>query len=572
MEKAKPLGQLLLEAARLSDDDLTRALRFQADYGGRLGAVLVRLGICSEEVLLPVLAAQLDVAYSPHEPPPMADEVARALDALDMPAVWFENLGVVPWQDETGCLCLASRSPRDPLLMEILQERELGVVPEWRLIGTEAVTAWLELLHVQGEAADADNVAHLRELAEEAPVVALVNNILTQAVELGASDIHLEPERNVLRVRYRIDGVLVDRLRPPRARLEAVVSRIKLMADLDIAERRLPQDGRLSLHAAGKGVDVRVSTLPGAEGESLVMRLLPKEDAKLNLDLLGLAPDLYAQFSAVARQPHGLILVTGPTGSGKSTTLYALLGEINNGERKIITVEDPVEYHVDGVTQVQAHADIGYDFARALRAILRQDPDVIMIGEVRDAETARIAVQSSITGHAVLSTLHTNDALSAFDRMIDMGVEPFLLASALRGVLAQRLVRRVCPHCAERIPLPDAMAPLFSQLRQRFEDLMGPEPEMRSGVGCEHCLGTGYSGRVGIYEWVSVTPRMSHLIAQRASISAYAETLGGTGYRKLREDGLLKAWNGQTTLDEVFRVTGELEEDARHEMSVSEKG
>ncbi len=394
---------------------------------------------------------------------------------------------------------------------------------------------------------------------QEAPVVSLVNNILTQAVELSASDIHLEPDHGALRVRYRIDGILAERLRTSATRLEAVISRIKLMAHLDIAERRLPQDGRLSFHAAGRAFDVRVSTLPAAEGESVVMRLLPKDQALLNLEVLGMAPDLYTQMKHVARQPHGILLVTGPTGSGKSTTLYALLGELNNGERKIITVEDPVEYRLDGITQVQAHAEIGYDFARALRAILRQDPDVIMIGEIRDGETARIAVQSSLTGHTVLSTLHTNDAVSAFGRLIDMGVEPYLLASAVRGVLAQRLVRRLCPHCRVPTAPPPGLTPILDELRVRFSTLMPTSPRLFAAQGCSRCHGTGYSGRVGIHEWVDVGPEMAHLIAHTPTVTTLRQALP-SHFRTLREDGLIKAWNGETSLDEVFRVTGELAE------------
>lgn len=553
--RSRLLGQLLVEAGRISAADLDKALRFQVEFGGRLGAVLTRLGVCSEEVLLPVLAEQLGVAYQPDAEPPAVEAVASAMERIGFDPDWFLFRQVIPWLDEQGHVHLASRNPGDELVDELLQERGLSF--DWRLIGTQTESLWLGLVGARSSG-DADDEHYLRELAEEAPVVSLVNNILTQAVELEASDIHLEPDHGVLRVRYRIDGILVDRMRTAGTRMEAVLSRLKLMANLDIAERRLPQDGRITIQAAGMAMDVRVSTLPASEGESVVMRLLPKDNRRANLDLLGLAPDLYAKMRHVARQPYGLMLVTGPTGSGKSTTLYAFLAELDNGERKIITVEDPVENRLHGVVQVQAHSEIGYDFARALRAILRQDPDVIMIGEIRDGETAGIAVQSSLTGHTVLSTLHTNDAISAFGRLIDMGVEPYLLASAVRGVLAQRLVRRLCPHCGTPMAVPEGLSDFFVGLRERFGPLMNPEPQLHQAVGCDRCLGTGYSGRVGIYEWIDVTPELAHEVAQAAPVSALRAQLPDT-FRTMREDGLIKAWQGETSLDEVFRVTGEMD-------------
>lgn len=386
-------------------------------------------------------------------------------------------------------------------------------------------------------------------------VVELLNGILASAVDAGASDIHLEPEERQLVVRLRIDGVLQTHLNLPRERMDALVSRTKLVSGLDIAERRLPQDGRITVRASGTDMDVRVSVMPCATGESVVMRLLPKERAQLQLSRLGMEADHLAQFAQLVAEPHGIVLITGPTGSGKSTTLYAALEGLNDATRKIVTVEDPVEFQMRGVVQIQAHADIGYDFARALRSILRHDPDVIMIGEIRDAETAAIAVQSALTGHMVLSTLHTNDAAGAFNRLLDMGLEPFLVASSVRAVGAQRLVRKLC-DCAQVAPLPPAYAPLVAALQAEHGALLKGEARWRVPVGCPRCRGTGYRGRLGIYELITVTEALQQAIMQRAPASDMARLARAQGSRSLREDGLIKAWRGDTSLDEVLRVAG----------------
>jgi general secretion pathway protein E len=347
-----------------------------------------------------------------------------------------------------------------------------------------------------------DEVSHLRELAEEAPVIELVSNLIGQAFAEGASDIHVEPAEDDFRVRFRIDGVLQTRLSLPRDRFDAVASRIKLVSGLDIAERRLPQDGRLSLRIGGEMVDIRTSSLPSTWGESLVMRLLPKERRQYQLDRLGMTPEDFEQYNFWIREPHGIILLTGPTGSGKSTTLYATLDEINDGSTKIITVEEPVEYSIKGTSQVHAQPDIGYTFARALRHILRQDPDKIMIGEIRDLETAEIAVQAALTGHMVFSTLHTNDSLSAFTRLIDMGIEPFLVASAVRLVLAQRLARRLCPYCAEAETPTGEVARQIDDFHRRAPQLFDGAPKWRRPKGCHECFRLGFKGRLGLYEMV----------------------------------------------------------------------
>jgi len=399
-----------------------------------------------------------------------------------------------------------------------------------------------------------DEVLHLRELAEEAPVVELVSNTLSQSLGERASDIHVEPEERNFRIRYRIDGVLHTRLTLPRDRFDAVASRIKLLSGMDIAERRLPQDGRTSQRINGQEVDIRVSALPGTWGESLVLRLLPKEREHFTLAKLGMEPDHRAIFTTAITEPNGIVLVTGPTGCGKSTTLYTALEAIIDGTKKIITVEDPVEYDIRGVNQVQVHADIGYTFARALRSLLRQDPDIVMIGEIRDLETAQIAVQASLTGHLVFSTLHTNDAISAFTRLIDMGLEPFLVASALRGVLAQRLVRRLCARCATSAPAP--VGEIADELAACVSPDLHSAGQWRQPVGCRECHGTGYSGRLAIYETIELIAPLREAILQRLPARAAAKIARDAGFRSLRQDGLIKAANGVTSVDEVIRVTG----------------
>ena len=349
--------------------------------------------------------------------------------------------------------------------------------------------------------------------------------------------------------------MLYTRLQLPRERFDAVASRLKLISGMDIAERRLPQDGRLSVRASGQAMDVRASALPGVHGESIVLRLLPKERRDLGLERLGMAGDHLELLAAWSREAHGIVLVTGPTGSGKSTTLYATLAAADDGRKKIITVEDPVEFQLPGITQIQTHADIGLTFAGALRSILRQDPDVIMVGEIRDRETAEIAIQSALTGHLVLSTVHTNDSLGAFTRLIDMGVEPFLVATPLKGLQAQRLVRRLCPHCAK--PASQVLPAIAEEAGRWAARVLGDgeAPAWREAVGCPECQHTGYRGRIGIYELVPVDEAMQQAVVSGASHQQLRAMARERGYRFLREDGLIKAWQGLTSVDEVLRVT-----------------
>jgi type IV pilus assembly protein PilB len=392
-------------------------------------------------------------------------------------------------------------------------------------------------------------IVDLRESVDDAPIIKLANQIIAQAVEQGASDIHLEPEADGMRVRLRVDGVLVESTVVPRSMVAGVVSRIKVMAELDIAERRVPQDGRVGLSIDGHHVDLRVVTLPSVHGESVVMRILDKESVVMDLDRLGMGEDDRERFERAIHEPYGAVLVTGPTGSGKSTTLYAALSVINTPEKNVITIEDPVEYQLEGVTQVQVNPRAGLHFATGLRSMMRADPDVIMVGEIRDRETAQIAVEAALTGHLLLSTLHTNDAATAITRLVEMGVEPFLVASSIGCVVAQRLARTLCQHCKQRAIIP--VATLRANGFPSWLDVEAYEP-----VGCARCNGTGYKGRLGLYEVMMVTEEIRSLAVERASADRITEVAVKDGMRRLREDGLHKVMLGRTSLAEVARVTG----------------
>jgi general secretion pathway protein E len=471
-----------------------------------------------------------------------------------LPLRWCRTHGVVFWRDGEA-VTAASRDPLRSALREALLAAVGPAAPvRWCLARVRDVERAHEAAERDDSTPTFEAPAHLKELAEEAPVIELVNRLFARATDMRASDIHVEPLADGFEVRMRVDGVLRTVEAYGRDRFDAVVSRIKLLSGLDIAERRLPQDGRLSMRAGGADADVRVSVIPSVWGESVVMRLLPKERSKdFSLDALGMAPDHRTAFSQWIHEPHGIVLVTGPTGSGKSTTLYTALTLANDRRSKIITVEDPVEFRLAGVTQIQVQADIGYSFASALRAILRHDPDIVMIGEIRDLETAQIAVQASLTGHMVFSTLHTNDALSAINRLTDMGVEDFLVASSLRGIVAQRLVRRLCEACARPDDSADSRALVDTLLRPSLRP--GSPMRLRAAAGCAACGHSGYAGRTGIYEFVPVTPALRAAIAGSRSSGALAELAGGA-FRTMREDGLLKAWDGLSSVEEVLRVTG----------------
>ena len=550
---AKSLGDLLVERNDVRPADMDKALQIQRSVGGRLGPLLVRTGAISEDLLLRRLAEQQGAAYlQDSEDLPDSLDVYRFLSESPIKLEWFIDHAVVMWSRDGEIFCLA-RDVQDRVLLETLNYFHPGRPVTFCLAPNHQIDRLLDFVKKERAIEDlysSNSVRQLREMAEEAPIIELVNNLLSQAVDLSASDIHLEPGEEHFAVRMRVDGVLHTRLTQPVERFPAVASRIKLVSGIDIAERRLPQDGRITARISGREMDVRVSTVPCAFGESIVLRLLDKERDDFALQNLGMEADHLAMFRGWLHANNGIVLLTGPTGSGKSTTLSAALADVDDGIKKIITVEDPVEHQMPDITQIQVHAEIGYTFARALRAILRQDPDVIMIGEIRDLETAEIAIRSALTGHIVLSTVHTNDAVSSFTRLIDMGVEPFLVAAPVRGVQAQRLVRKACAHCSTRIAPPVLVR---EQLRRLPPHLLG-DGWVEVG-GCDACRHTGYRGRIGIYELVPVSDVLKERIVAGANLTDLKRLALDQGYRTLLQDGLIKASHGRTTLEEVSRLT-----------------
>ena len=564
------IGDILLDEGAVSARDIEAALRFQDEVGGLFGQALMRLGAVSEEVLLAALSRQLGLAIlTPQLMPDEGSAYAEACARLNLAlrwllahecVLWFETPEGMPAGD-AECLNVFTRDPLSAPLHEALTRVWDGAV-RYYLGSNRLLDSALALARSEGASEDwtGDDAARLRELAEEAPVIDFVNGVFEDALRQRASDIHVEPFEHHFQIRFRIDGVLREVQTLPRGRFDAVASRIKLLSAMDIAERRLPQDGRQSVRFAGQDIDLRVSSLPGAWGESLVLRLLRKQQSLPSLEGLGLTGRSMEVFRQLLEERNGVILVTGPTGSGKSTTLYRGLEQVNDGERKIITIEDPVEYDMEGVTQVQARADIGYTFARGLRAILRQDPVLIMIGEICDGETAAIATQAALTGHLVFSTLHTNTALSAIERLIDLGVEPFLVSASLRGLMGQRLVRKVCPHCAHPAE-PDSCLEGDRRLaaaRDAGAALPAATGRARwvEASGCTHCADQGYLGRVAVYEVVRLNSAMREAVNNRASEAELLSAARQDGYITMYEDALAKAAEGQTTLSEVLRVFG----------------
>ena len=404
-----------------------------------------------------------------------------------------------------------------------------------------------ELDGADGEDFNLDS-EYLDEASNDAPIIRMVNHLMDRALDLSASDIHFEPEEKHLRIRCRVDGVMVDLETLPASAKAAVSSRVKLMARLDIGEKRLPQDGRIQYKMGSKNLDMRVSTLPGVHGESIVLRILDRSDVNVSLDQLGMPEDILKPYNHVIKQPHGIILVTGPTGSGKTTSLYATLEKINTGKNKTITVEDPVEYQLEGITQIHVNAKIGLNFAAGLRSIVRQDPDIIMIGEIRDAETAEIAIESALTGHLVFSTLHTNDAAGAITRLQDMGIDTYLISSSVIAVMAQRLVRRICPHCIETVQISEEEAELLEINKDEC-------PEIKRGKGCERCGNTGYKGRLGLYELLLISDDLRHVIGSGGDANAIRKQAVKEGLRTLRKDAMEKLYQGITTPEEIVRVT-----------------
>ena len=550
--------EALVARGRLKEVDLARVRRLQEESGGQLSALLAKLGMVSErdmaeasaEVLhLPLVA----VRDCPDAPPTLQISprflkqhavcpIGEDADAID--------LLVADAQDSYPAEAIAMASGRAVRLKIGLRSEIADLIERYYGSGRSAMGTIVENVGDETSMTDADDVEHLRDLASEAPVIRLVNLIIQRAVEARASDIHIEPFENRLKVRLRVDGVLEEVESPPANLTAAVISRVKIMAKLNIAERRLPQDGRIMLRVQGKELDLRVSTVPTAHGESVVMRLLDRETVVLDFHKLGFTDEFLPQFQKVLEQPHGILLVTGPTGSGKTTTLYTALSKLNTADVKIITVEDPVEYQIEGVNQIQAKPAIGLDFAHALRSIVRQDPDIIMIGEMRDLETARIAIQSALTGHLVLSTLHTNNAAGGITRLLDMGVEDYLLTSTINGILAQRLVRRIESTHAERY---EALPEVVEQFGLRRFQPDGPIHLWRPMPS--PLTPTGYLGRTTIMEFLVMTDALRRLVMQRAGMAAIERAARDEGMRTMYEDGLQKAMQGQTTIEEVLRVT-----------------
>ena len=553
------LGEILVQEGLTTPDVVERALARAQTMGELIGEALVALGAVTADDVLRALARQHNLPFV------SADELPSALPVLkNLSPKYLRQNAVCPVSVEGGLLTVATADPLNPIIVDDLRQ-STGLNVKIVVSPPDAITEAIDRTYdgaatplqriVEGMDDEAgpdgdEDVNHLRDMAFEAPVVRLVNLLVENAISAEASDIHIEPFEDTLRIRYRVDGILYEQEAPPRRLQAAVTSRIKIMAEMNIAERRLPQDGRIRVNLHGARVDIRVSTIPTVHGESIVMRLLQRSSVFLPLEKLGFPADTLKRFESLIKRPHGIVLVTGPTGSGKTTTLYGALDKINSPDRKIITVEDPVEYQLKGVNQIAVKPKIGLSFATGLRHIVRQDPDVILVSEIRDLETAEIAIQASLTGHLVFSTLHTNDAPAAITRLQDMGVEPYLVASVLEAVLAQRLVRRICGAC--RVPDTVSAADLDAL------GVVAPDnTELLRGKGCEECRGTGYRGRMAIYELFPITEDARSLMLRRSSSRDIRQHAVAAGMITLRMDGWRRACEGLTTVDEILRVTQE---------------
>lgn len=560
----RKLGDLLVEMGYLTEENLRDALARQKREGrGKLlGELLVEMEFCTEDQIVECLAHEYGVPYAKLD--------ARLMDlqaAAILPREYIEQNLALPLFLVRGTLTLAVSEPSNLFLIEEVRQlanadvqivaatpkdirRMIGSLPNSKVFVIDDIIEGNEGDNVTLIEEAVDDIGDMSEIAGQAPVVRLVNYVICNAVREGASDIHIEPAERCMRVRFRIDGKLHKGLEAPAHLLPAVTSRIKIMAALDISERRLPQDGRINVMLEGRKVDLRVSTFPATHGEKTVLRVLDTRSVSLNLEDLGFAEDVLAEFRRQIAAPNGIALVTGPTGSGKSTTLYAALNAISSMENNVCTVEDPVEYHLPLINQFQVQAKIGMTFSKALRTLLRQDPDVIMVGEVRDEETARTAIQAALTGHLVFSTLHTNDACSAITRMINMGVEPYLIGAALNMVLAQRLVRRICPKCREKYEPPRT-------IRKAIERMGWELPEYHRGVGCKSCRNTGYKGRISVHEMLAITDELRDAIVSNPSVSNIRRIGASQGMITLAHDGFRKVREGITTVEEIFQIVGD---------------
>lgn len=562
----RPLGELLLKRNIIAEEQLSIALEEQKKTGQMLGQILIGLGFASEEEILPVLAKQREIPY-----------VSIKMTLVDPAAIkavlpkYAHHYMVMPISLTNGTLKVALSDPFD---LDILDDLRLLVghkiepvlagendirqgLKKYYGLGADTVEKILTQTDFVPESSPSDVAAEdLEELAHEASVVKFVNQILLEAFQERATDIHIEPFEEQLRIRYRIDGILYDVSIPPNIRQfhSAIVSRIKIMANLNITEKRLPQDGRIKIRVGENELDLRISILPTQFGETVDIRLLSRRDMFLGLEKLGLQPQDMNILESMIKKPHGIILVTGPTGSGKTTTLYACLSKINDTEKKIITIEDPIEYQLRGITQIQIFPKIGLTFSQGLRSMLRHDPDIMMVGEIRDLETAEIAIRVALTGHLVFSTVHTNDAASTITRLINMGIEPYLISSSVVCIIAQRLVRLVCPHCRKEATITEEIARQF----ESSSDLASLK--IFEGKGCETCRFTGYRGRTGIYEMLVINEKIRELVDNKTPANRIKEEARSLGMRTLRQDGWEKIKMGVTTISEVLRVTQEEED------------
>lgn len=559
----KFLSDILYEKGLITDEQLDRILKIQQDNGNDLQKIIIDLDILKKDELMLALADEIGVKYVN-----LDDINIEPTIVVLIPEEMARRHQLIAIDKDEKILTVAMANPLDVFAHDELKIRlgydidsvlsygedidkaldeVFGVTDEWdQVIGKIENMQVTVLKEEEKEAADISTVTE----SDEAPVIALVNLIILRAVKEKASDIHVEPfGEDTLKVRYRIDGILHDVMSLPRNLQLAVISRIKIMSDLDIAERRLPQDGRIQVNVTGRKINIRVSILPAVTGENAVLRILDPSSILLKLDSLGFSPDILPNFLSLIKKPNGIILVTGPTGSGKSTTLYTTLNLLNSTEKKIMTIEDPVEYRLKGISQVQAKPKIGLTFAAGLRSFLRQDPDIMLVGEIRDRETAEIAVQAALTGHIVLSTLHTNDAPSSVIRLIDMGIEPFLISSSVIGVIAQRLIRKICPKCKKEIKITTDMKKILDEY-----EISSNEITLYKGEGCPSCKDTGYKGRVAIFELMIITENIRDLITQNVSTGKIREAAVKEGMCLLKIDGIKKVCEGITTIDEVLRV------------------
>lgn len=558
------IGAILLSENLITEEQLAKAIEIQKKEGGRLGSILVRLGFVDEGKIAEFLSQQYGVPYVDLKTKQIDPKVLSLI-----PKDLCRKYMVVPFDKAGNTLHVAIADPSNAYALEDLRfitgytiKPYVAVESSISHILESESTTDLAVSNIIEESFEIDelefeeisdkevSIDELKKEVADTPIVKLVNYILHEAIKRGASDIHVEPYEKDFRVRLRVDGVLYDLLKPPRNIKDAVISRLKILAELDIAEKRLPQDGRIKLKLPNKTVDMRVSTLPVLFGEKVVLRLLDKSNLQLDLEKLGFEPSSLERFIKGIESPYGMVLVTGPTGSGKSTTLYSALSRLNKVDVNIMTAEDPVEYNLFGINQVQIKDEIGLNFAAALRSFLRQDPDIIMVGEIRDYETAEIAIKAALTGHLVLSTLHTNDAPSTINRLLNMGIEPFLVASSTVVILAQRLARKICSKCAEKVKIP-AEALLSVGFRKDELDTFVP----MKGKGCDACGGTGYKGRLALYEVMSISEGIRELILRGANANELKKAAIDEGMITLRRSGLEKIKKGITTLEEVVRVT-----------------